>query len=113
MNHPDLTPEMFQDCQIGSHMNILPTLIELIAPKDFAYYAIQPSLFEQIDYVVTPYCWMTKDALGSYSEHTEQSLFTSAEALPIHRDCERFKEEQEAWCELTGWTIRHIEQLRS
>ena len=111
MNHPDLTPEMFQGCQIGSHMNILPTLIELIAPKDFRYYAIRSSLFEPMDHVVTPYCWMTKDAIGSYSEHIEQSLFVSAEALPIHRDCERFKEEQEAWCELTGWTIRHIKQL--
>lgn len=113
MSHPDLTQDMFKDCQIGSHMNILPTLIELIAPKDFHYYAIQPSLFETTDHVVTPYCWMTKDVIGSYSERIEQALHVSAEALPVQRDCERFRGEQAAWCELTGWTIRHIEQLRS
>lgn len=113
MSHPDLTQDMFKNAAIGSHMNILPTLLELIAPKDFCYYAIQPSLFEPIDHVVTPYCWMTQDAIGSYSERIEQALRVSAEALPIQRDCERFKAEQEAWCELTGWTIRHIEQLRS
>ena len=109
MSHPDLTQDMFKDCQIGSHMNILPTLIELIAPKDFHYYAIQPSLFETTDHVVTPYCWMTKDVIGSYSERIEQALHVSAEALPVQRDCERFRGEQAAWYELTGWTIRHIE----
>lgn len=111
MSHPDLSQNMFRECKIGSHMNILPTIIELVAPKDFCYYAIQPALFEPINHVVTPYCWMTKDAIGSYSERIEQSLYVSAEALPIHRDIECFKDEQEAWCELTGWTIRHARAL--
>ncbi len=30
---------------VGDHISIVPTLIELIAPKDFAYYSIAPSLF--------------------------------------------------------------------
>ena len=111
ISHPDLTRDMFKVCKIGSHMNIMPTIIELIAPKDFCYYAIQPSLFERIDHVVTPYCWMTKDVVGSYSERIEQPLRVSAETLPIHRDIERFKGEQEAWCELTGWTIRHVKEI--
>ena len=29
---------------VGDHISIVPTLIELIAPKDFAYYSIAPSL---------------------------------------------------------------------
>lgn len=31
---------------VGDHISIVPTLIELIAPKDFAYYSIAPSLFD-------------------------------------------------------------------
>ena len=31
---------------VGDHISIVPTIIELIAPKDFAYYSIAPSLFE-------------------------------------------------------------------
>lgn len=30
---------------VGDHISIIPTIIELIAPKDFAYYSIAPSLF--------------------------------------------------------------------
>lgn len=30
---------------VGDHISIVPTIIELIAPKDFAYYSIAPSLF--------------------------------------------------------------------
>lgn len=31
---------------VGDHISIMPTLIELVAPKDFAYYSIAPSLFD-------------------------------------------------------------------
>ena len=30
---------------VGDHISIVPTLLDLIAPKDFAYYSIAPSLF--------------------------------------------------------------------
>ena len=30
---------------VGDHISIVPTIIELIAPKDFVYYSIAPSLF--------------------------------------------------------------------
>ena len=30
---------------VGDHISIVPTLLEMIAPKDFAYYSIAPSLF--------------------------------------------------------------------
>ena len=31
----------------GSHIDIMPTLIEMIAPKDFAYYSFGNSLFDK------------------------------------------------------------------
>jgi len=31
---------------VGDHISIVPTLLEMIAPKDFAYYSIAPSLFD-------------------------------------------------------------------
>lgn len=111
MYHPELTQDMFPQNKIGCHMNILPTLMELIAPKDFGYYSIQPSLFEPIDHVVTPYCWMTNDAIGSYTEHISQNLAVSAELLPMQHDQDQFVSEQKAWCELTGWYVRHPELL--
>lgn len=113
MYHPGLKRDMFSQNTIGCHMNILPTMLELIAPKDFCYYAIQPSLFESINHVVTPYCWLTQNTIGSYSGHVEQELAVSEDLLPIQHNQDRFVEEQRAWCELTGWFVRHPEVLRA
>lgn len=113
MYHPELKRDMFSQNTIGCHMNILPTLLELIAPKDFCYYAIQPSLLEPINHVVTPYCWLTPDTIGSYGGHVEQKLAVSEDPLPIQHNQDRFVEEQRAWCELTGWFVRHPEVLRT
>ena len=40
-----ITREILPPDAVGDHISIVPTLIELIAPKDFAYYSIAPSLF--------------------------------------------------------------------
>lgn len=41
-----ITKNILPQDAVGDHISIVPTLIELIAPKDFAYYSIAPSLFE-------------------------------------------------------------------
>lgn len=40
-----ITKDIIPPDSVGDHISIVPTLIELIAPKDFAYYSIAPSLF--------------------------------------------------------------------
>lgn len=40
-----ITKEILPPDAVGDHISIVPTLIELIAPKGFAYYSIAPSLF--------------------------------------------------------------------
>ena len=110
MYHRELTQDMLAGNAIGCHMNILPTLMELIAPKDFAYYSILPSLTDKIEYAVTPYCWITEDRLGDYRHGTSQELAISGKLLDTVGET-RFAEEREAWCELTGWMVRHPELL--
>ena len=39
-----VTKEILPPDAVGDHISIIPTIIELIAPKDFAYYSIAPSL---------------------------------------------------------------------
>ena len=41
-----ITKEILPPDAVGDHISIIPTIIELIAPKDFAYYSIAPSLFD-------------------------------------------------------------------
>lgn len=111
MHHPELTPAMLAGNTIGGHMNILPTLMELIAPKGFEYYSLFPSLTEKLDHVVTPYCWMTEELLGDYRNQMAQSLQVSAKELPLLQDTVKFQAERDAWCEITGWLVRHPELL--
>lgn len=110
MSHPELTQDMLAGNTIGSHMNILPTIFELIAPKGWTYYSVVPSLMEPIDHVVTPYCWMTSDRIGDYRSGLSQQLAPSDKNLPVERK-QRFQSERDAWCELTGWIVRHPELL--
>lgn len=41
-----INKEILPPDAVGDHISIVPTIIELIAPKDFAYYSIAPSLFD-------------------------------------------------------------------
>ena len=46
LQHPDLNQDMIVSSK-GTHMSLMPTIIEAIAPKGFEYYSIAPSLFER------------------------------------------------------------------
>ena len=40
LNHRDLDQSIFAGNTIGSHMNIMQTIFELISPKGFTYYSL-------------------------------------------------------------------------
>ena len=112
IHHRDLTPELFAGNTIGGHMNILPTLMELIAPAGHEYLSLFPSLLEPLDHIVTPYHWLTRDAIGIYRDEIEQELVITPKELPVHTGRKRFQDEQQAWMELSGWIARHPELLQ-
>lgn len=111
MHHPQLTQEIFAGNTIGGHMNILPTIFELIAPKGFSYYAFEKLLTELIERVVTPYAWLTREEIGRYEDRTAQDLTVTAGDLPRRFDTERFTAERDAYTELTAYYVRHPELL--
>ena len=111
MYQRELTADMLAGNTIGSHGNILATLIELIAPAGHAYYSLQPSLLEPIDRIVTPYHWLTREAVGRHEDDFWQSLEITGKELPVQRGAKPYEKERAAWCELTGWMTRHHELL--
>lgn len=111
MYHREFTPDMFANNTIGGHMNILPTIFEAIAPKGFEYYSLMESFFKPIDRVVTPTHWMTKDRIGDYREQISQQLIVTGDEVPVEHDSMQFKKERDAYCEITGWILRHPELL--
>ena len=112
MYHRDIYQSILAGNTIGGHMNIMPTILELIAPKDFTYYSLFPSLLEPIDHVVTPYHWMTLDKIGLYENDFYQSLAVTGDEVStlLQHKCP-FLEEREGLCEITNWLVRYPKSL--
>lgn len=110
-NHRELTKYTFAHNSIGSHMNIAPTIFELIAPEGFSYYSLFPSLLEPIDHVVSPYNWLNLKAFGTYSEDFYQPLGPEFGPEVIKEGKPQYNEERQAYMDLTGYMLRHPEKL--
>lgn len=113
MYHPELDDKWFVGNSIGCHLNVLPTLIELIAPQGHPYYSLLSSLTEPIDHIVTPYHWLTTDKIGIHKDDIFQSLDSLPDALPTGHGDNPFLDEMKGWMEITGWLARHPEVLKT
>ena len=114
MHHPALDDTILSGNTIGGHMNLLPTLVELLAPQGFSYLSLFPSLLEPIDHVVTPYHWLTREAIGGADEPLWQALSVTGEPVSSEREANakvRFAAEIEGYLALTRWLVRHGECL--
>ena len=112
MHHADLTWDMLNNNVLGEHQNILPTIMELIAPQGFEYYSLKSSLTEPIDHVVTPYSWMNRLEIGYYKDKIRQQLMESAESVATDHGVEVYLEEKNSLQDVTGWLVRHMEIIQ-
>lgn len=114
MHHPEIMQDIFAGNTIGGHMNIMPTLFELIAPKGFQYYSLMSSLTEPIDHVVTPYHWLTKECVGAADKSIYQLLSVTRQKLPVEEETSgkvRYADEIAGVDAITSWIVRHPEIL--
>ena len=113
LQHPELDNHMIVT-QKGTHMSLMPTIIEAIAPKGFEYYAITPSLFEeQPDTLVTPYQWITDTMMGDVRMDYGESNIPSAEPITQIRPIDNHADTARDWSLLTAWLINHESTLFS
>jgi hypothetical protein len=115
MLHPGIDQSILAGITIGGHMNIAPTIFEMIAPKGFVYYSLFPSLMEPITYAVSPYHWLTKDAVGPADDGRWQGLDATGESVETHWSPDGkspLTKEIEGFSAITGWMVRHPELLR-
>lgn len=113
--HKDIDSQWVNPDGIGNHMQILPTLMELIAPKGFTYYSLMPSIFEQQNHSVTPYHWLTEKEIGYYGDQLAQDLTwrdgQNREYPSYIQNRQDFEDQRQAYLELTAWMLRHPEQM--
>ena len=111
MLHPEIDQSILAGNTIGSHMNLAPTIYELLAPAGFEYYSYFQPLTEHVDHVVTPYHWLDETAVGPSGDRRYQPLVASPEPIETHEDADgvRYASEREALEAVTGWIARHPE----
>lgn len=117
MYHRDIDSSWVNANSIGNHMQIMPTIFELIAPHGYEYYSLMPSIFVEQKQIVTPYHWMTNSEIGFYGSGTAQNLHwrdLGKQEMPIV-ETERydFNDLKQAYVELTAWVVRHPEFMVS
>ena len=113
LQHPELENTMIAT-QKGTHMSLMPTIIEAISPKGFEYYSITPSLFEeQPETLVTPYQWMTDIMMGDVRMDYGESNIPSSEPVEQIRPIDNHADEARDWTLLTTWLINHEKTLFS
>lgn len=106
MQHPELSQTSLP-ASIGTHLSIMPTIIEAIAPKGFEYYAAVPSAFdEQPDVHVTPYQWITSDMLGDVLGDYGQYQTYTAEPSEYIRPIDNHAQDAEYWRSLSAWMMK-------
>ncbi len=76
---------------VGGHTSIVPTIIELIAPKDYVYYSIAPSLFDSFGAAFNLDAFVTQNAAGLIDEDVVELLphVPSAELNKVNLSAER------------------------
>lgn len=111
MNHRELKREFFAGNTFGTHLNILPTIIELIAPKGYEYYSLLTSLTEKQSLVVSGLRWLDEKEIGSFAEKRSEALEdkgASTHQSGVREDATIL---QNALLEITGYLIRNEEYL--
>ncbi len=60
-----VSKEMIPENAAGSHISVIPTLIELIAPKGFTYYSLLPGMMQGSEVGVSRDYWITAEGIGA------------------------------------------------
>ena len=111
IHHPQLSTDWFAKAKIGTHLNIIPTVLELIVPKGFTYYSLYPALTQtQPEYLVTPKQWMTEKEVGEV-----MSGMAERQGEATREACEKYKPSMGTGCELasdyvslTAWIVKNL-----
>lgn len=86
-----ITKNILPQDVVGGHLSIVPTIIELIAPKDYIYYSIAPSLFDSFGAAFNLDAFVTQNTAGLIDENVIELLphVPSAELNKVNLSAEK------------------------
>lgn len=101
-----ITKEIAAEKMSGAHMDIVPTVMELIAPKGTVYYALGQDVLKGKRPGLHAYYFITEHVLGNLNSEEEEYLPGETEPLSAQEEKElrqRLKDEQT----VAAWRILH------
>lgn len=113
VHHRDIAQGFFGENTIGTHLNIMPTVLEMIAPQGFTYYSLYPSLMlPQPAGLVTPKQWITPLELGEVASGlVEEVKEADREGTKKHEpDNKMWRQLSSDMTSLTAWVVRHADK---
>ena len=88
----------------GSHTNLFPTLMELIAPKGFEYYSIAESMTTGTEIGFNRIAWISKNGMGLI-DTPQQELLPDAPAVDLNVDREKAGEKVSMMRTISWWLL--------
>lgn len=84
-----ITKDLLPKDNAGSQIDIMPTVIDLIAPTNFEYYSVGNSLMT--NKLGQSYAfWITADAIGNTDDLTDKAQFFGEQILPLKAQLEDY-----------------------
>jgi len=100
-----ITKQTLPDNAAGSHINITPTLLELIAPQGFMYHSLGDSLTLGNSLGFNHGLWITHDYVGKIGDHTVETIPGGNGVLPPDED--GVQQDIDARRALSWWRVKY------
>ena len=89
----------------GGHTNLVPTLIELIAPAGFEYYSIADSMTEHTEVGFNRNNWITKNGMGEM-DSAQQEFLPGVSGVDLNQDRQKVKEKAAMMRTISWWLLQ-------
>ncbi|GMB01275.1 alkaline phosphatase family protein [Pelosinus sp. IPA-1] len=106
-----ITKDILPPNRAGGHVNIMPTLIELLAPENFTYYSIGNSLTKENKVGFNPAYWITPHAMGSIEHPDEYEILSATDDQEIRHEKEMAEEKVSMMRTISSWILLKGNQL--
>lgn len=95
----------------GGQLNIMPTLIELIAPRGFVYYSVVESMTKPSKLGINRDFWIESDNIGKNSFAVSETI-TGEKTAQSEYDSSRVKQDIDAVQGISWWMVKNGKNIK-
>ena len=107
----NINKESLPEQSAGSHINVAPTLLELVAPSGFEYYSVGRSLTNGNDFGMNYGFWITPGYMGNADNDYKETHLSKTGLLPPDQD--KIRQEIDSARAISWWRIKYGKMLQT